>query len=291
MKKTLLLAALAGLLVAACGASPVDTQATVAAQVAATVAAQPTQPPQQVPVEVPVTVQVPVEVPVTVIVPVTVAPTETSAAPAATAAPADTSAPAVTNNPQDPMAGANPTPIIAEDFVLPDFWYEFDSSSGSGAFVDGAYTLVSIDPENVEWTFNGRKTANIYLTAKTVVPDTKCKAGDHWGVIFRYRDNANFYMFGVSCDGKYRLAKRVDGVFEVMVDLTDSNAILKLGQNNTVGVRAVGDQISMYANDQYLATVNDGSFAEGLVGMYVWSRLTPGLTVVFDDVTVYLINQ
>ncbi|MBI5830359.1 MAG: hypothetical protein HZB20_12670, partial [Chloroflexi bacterium] len=184
MKKTLLLAALAGLLVAACGASPVDTQATVAAQVAATVAAQPTQPPQQVPVEVPVTV----------IVPVTVAPTETSAAPAATAAPADTSAPAVTNNPQDPMAGANPTPIIAEDFVLPDFWYEFDSSSGSGAFVDGAYTLVSIDPENVEWTFNGRKTANIYLTAKTVVPDTKCKAGDHWGVIFRYRDNANFYM-------------------------------------------------------------------------------------------------
>lgn len=285
MKKTLILAALAGLLVAACGASPVDTQATVAAQVAATVAAQPTQPPQQVPVEVPVTVPVPVEVPVTVIVPVTVAPTETSAAPAATAAPA------VTNNPQDPMAGANPTPIIAEDFVLPDFWYEFDSSSGSGAFVDGAYTLVSIDPENVEWTFNGRKTANIYLTAKTVVPDTKCKAGDHWGVIFRYRDNANFYMFGVSCDGKYRLAKRVDGVFEVMVDLTDSNTILKLGQNNTVGVRAVGDQISMYANDQYLATVNDGSFAEGLVGMYVWSRLTPGLTVVFDDVTVYLINQ
>ena len=51
------------------------------------------------------------------------------------------------------------------------------------------------------------------------------------------------------------------------------------------------DQISLYANDQFLTTVTDGAFADGLIGIYVGSRLTPNLTVVFDDITVYSINQ
>lgn len=282
---------------AACGPSAGDRQATVAAAVAGTVAAQPA---QQVTVPVPVTVevQVPVQVPATVIVEVTSIPPPTQAAATeapsakATAAPAATSAPAVSNSPQDPLAGANLTPIIAEDFIVPDYWYEFDTSAGSGKITsEGTFVLTSKLTEHLEWSFNGRKSSNFYMTAKTVLPDQKCKAGDHWGLIFRYKDNANFYFFGVSCDGKYKLSKRVDGLFETLVDLTDSSAILKLGQKNVVGVRAVGDRISLYANDQFLTTITDNSFADGLIGMYVASRLTPDLTVVFDDLTLYAVNQ
>ncbi|MEK7276094.1 MAG: hypothetical protein AAB342_00490 [Chloroflexota bacterium] len=298
MKKSLLILAVFSVLATACGLNSPNVDATVAAQVAATMQAQP---PQQVPVEVPVTVQVPVEVPVTVIVEVTsaVQPTQVVVQPAAdTPTPqppsaAATSAPVVSTNPQDPLAGANPTPVIQEDFLIADYWYEFDTSSGSGTIMtaDQNYRLVSKQTENLQWTFNGRKTSNIYLSGTAVVPDTKCKAGDYWGLIFRYKDNANFYVFGVSCDGKYKLLKRLDGLFETIVDFTDSAAIRKLGQKNVLGVRAAGDQISLYANDQFLTTVTDGAFAEGLIGLYVASRLTPNLTVVFDDITVYSINQ
>lgn len=295
MKKSLLTLAVFSVLMTACGLNSPNVDATVAAQVAATMQAQP---PQQVPVEVPVTVQVPVEVPVTVVVEVTsavqptlvVAPAADTPTPLPPPAPA---APVVSANPQDPLAGANPTPIIQEDFLLADYWNEFDSSSGSGQIMiaEENYKLVSKQVENIEWTFNGRKTGNIYLTGTAVVPNTKCKAGDYWGLVFRYKDNANFYVFGVSCDGKYKMLKLVDGLPETVVDFTDSTAILKLGQKNVLGVRAVGDQISLYANDQFLTTVTDGTFAEGLIGMYVRALLTPNLTVVFDDITVYSINQ
>ncbi len=298
MKKSLLTLAVFSVLMTACGLNSPNVDATVAAQVAATMQAQP---PQQVPVEVPVTVQVPVEVPVTVVVEVTsaVQPTQVvqlaadTPTPLPPPAPEATLAPVVSANPQDPLAGANPTPIIQEDFLLADYWNEFDSSSGSGEIMiaEENYKLVSKQVENIEWTFNGRKTGNIYLTGTAVVPNTKCKAGDYWGLIFRYKDNANFYVFGVSCDGKYKMLKRLDGLFETVVDFTDSTAILKLGQKNVLGVRAVGDQISLYANDQFITTVTDGTFAEGLIGLYVASRLTPNLTVVFDDITVYSINQ
>lgn len=302
MKKLLFFTLILGVLLPACGPSASDVRATVAAQVDATVAAQP---PQEVQVQVPATVivEVPVQVPATVIVEVTSVVVATQAAQstpetAATAAPlspAATAAPAqpASGTPQDPLAGANLTPVIAEDFIVPDYWYEFDTSSGSGEIngTTGNYQMISKSVENMEWSFNGRKSGNFYLTATTIVPDTKCKAGDHWGVMFRHKDNANFYVFGVSCDGKYRLMKRVDGLFENIVDFTDSSAIRKLGQRNVLGVRAVGGQISLYANDQFLTTVNDGSFAEGVTGMYVFSRLTPNLTVIFDDITVYAVSQ
>jgi len=304
MKKLLLSLAILSLLATGCGLAAADTQATVIAQVNATVAAIP---PQQIPVTVEVPVPQMVEVPVTVVVEVTSAvPPTLVVEPSATPAPAQpgqaptnppaqqpTNPPVTSNVGPDPLAGANPTPIIQEDFLLADYWNDFDSSSGSGQIMiaEENYTMVSKQTENVEWTFNGRKTSNIYMSGIAVVPNTKCKAGDYWGLVFRYKDNANFYMFGVSCDGKYKLLKRLDGLFETVVDFTDSTAILKLGQKNVLGVRAVGDQISLYANDQFLITVSDGTFSAGLIGMYIRSLLTPNLTVTFDDIAAYIVNQ
>ncbi len=292
MKKLLLTLAVLALLTSACGIATGDTQATVAAQVAATVAAQPPQQVQvtvEVPVEVLATVEV--QVPVTVEVPVTVLVEATPAAD--TPQPGATNPPAVSTNAQDPLTGANPAPVIDEKFDFPDkyYWYLFDSSTGEGKIEDETFILVAKEPERVEWTFGGKKFGNAYVTAKTLVPDTTCKAGDNWGMIFRMKDNANFYMFGVSCDGKYRLLKRVDGAWETIVDFADSDAIADLGQRNVLGVRAAGNQISLYTNDQFLVTVADGTFAEGVVGMYVGSRLTPNLTVSFDDIAVYTIGQ
>ncbi|MBI3242310.1 MAG: hypothetical protein HYZ49_08465 [Chloroflexi bacterium] len=298
MKKLLLTLAVLASAASACGIATGDIQATVSAQVASTVAAQTPKEVQvtvEVPVEVPATVEVPVEVQVTVQVPITVVVEATPVAGAADTppAPAATNPPVVSTNAQDPLAGANPAPVIDEKFDFPDryFWYLFDTSTGEGKIENETFILIAKEPERLEWTFDGKKFGNAYVTAKTLVPNTTCKAGDNWGLIFRHKDNANFYLFGVSCDGKYRLLKRVDGVFETIVDFTDSDAIKDLGQRNVLGVRAAGGQISMYVNDQFLGTVADGTFAEGVIGMYVGSRLTPNLTVSFDDIAVYTIGQ
>ncbi len=307
MKRLPLFLTTLGLLVAACGPAAADSRATVAAQVNATVAAMP---PQQVTVpvlitqqvvvtqEVVVTQQVPVEVPVTVVVTdanQAAQPTQPDQ-PAATPEPGPTNPPAVSNNGQDPMAGANATPIIDErfDFANKYYWWVFGpdvTDSGEGKIVNETYVLTSKQVENYEWTFDGKKLQNFYVSAKAEIPDQQCKAGDHWGLVFRYKDNTNFYLFGVSCDSKYSLLKRTSAGFDTILPPTDSTAINRFGQSNVLGVRAVGDQISLYANDQFLITVTDGTFNEGLIGMYVRTLLTPHMTVVVDDIKAYLIGQ
>ncbi|MBM4423003.1 MAG: hypothetical protein FJ030_06370 [Chloroflexi bacterium] len=291
-KRFLILLAIVSIALAGCGLAAADTQATVIAQVNATVAAMP---PEQVPVTVPVimTQEVPVQVPVTVVVQVTV---PVPAAPTNPPAAAPTTAPVTSNVGPDPLAGANVTPIIDERFDFPNkyYWWLFGpevSSSGEGMIEDEVYVMISHQTENYEWTFDGKKLTNFYVSAETVMPDGQCKIGDHWGLIFRYKDNANFYMFGVSCDGTYTLMKRQDGIFETVLQPTLSPAIKKLGQTNVIGVRAVSNQLSFYANDRFLITVADNTFSEGLIGMYVRALLTPDLTVHFDDITAYIVNQ
>lgn len=302
MKRTILTLSILGALgalTAACGLTAGDTKATVAAEVKATLAAIP---PQQVTVpvlvtqqvivtqEVIITQQVPVEV--TVVIEVTAPPVDPNQP---TPPPAATNPPTISTNGQDPLAGANVTPIIDERFDFPNkyYWWTFGpeiTTSGEGKVEDETYILSSQETENYEWTFDGKKLQNFYVTAKTQIPNEQCKAGDHWGLVFRYKDNANFYMFGVSCDSKYTLMKRTVDGFEVILPPTDSVAISKFGKTNILGVRAVGDQLSLYANDQFLITVTDGSFTEGLIGMYARTLLTPNMSVVFDDIKAYVIS-
>lgn len=310
MKQKLLNLTLLAALLAACGPAAADTRATVAAQVNATVAAMPAQQvtvpvlvTQQVVVtqEVIITQQVPVEVPVTVVVEPTQGgdqsqPAPTAEAPAATDQPAPTAAPNISTNGQDPMEGANVTPIIDERFDFPNkyYWWVFGpdiSTSGEGKITNETYVLTSKQVENYEWTFDGKKLQNFYVSAKAELPDEQCKSGDHWGLIFRYKDNTNFYMFGVSCDAKYSLLKRTSAGFDTILPPTDSTAINRFGKSNVLGVRAVGDQISLYANDQFLVTVTDNTFTEGLIGMYVRTLLTPKMTVIFDDIKAYVVGQ
>ncbi len=297
---------LSAFLLVACGggANPADVAATVQAEVNATVASIPPEivtvevPVEvpvtvEVPVEVPVTIEVPVEVPVTVEVPVEVlitAAVETGAEePSSDAEEQITPEPETSTSPVDPLAGASSAPLFEEDFLLPDYWEEFADSTASGAIVSEQYVLTVSRTERVNWAFNGRRGSDFYYQGTATI--SPCKAGDNYGLTFRVVNNFNFYLFGVSCDAQFRLMRYVDGIFETVLPWTPSAAILKFDATNQLGVRATGDQISLFVNEQFLTTVTDGSFAEGRFGMYVGTQLTPELTGVFDDLIAYPITQ
>lgn len=297
MNKTVVGLSLLAIIMVACGGaagSQVDVAATVQSGVNATVAAVP---PEivtvEVPVDIPVTVEVPVEVPVTVEVPVEVIVEVTAQPETGAQVPAEqaqvTPEPATSNTPVDALAGASSAPLFEEDFLIPDYWEEFDDSTASGAITNEQYVLTIKRTERLNWAFNGRRGSDFYYQGVAAI--SLCKAGDNLGLVFRVVDNFNFYMFGVSCDAQYRLLRYVGGVFETVIPWTPSAAITKFEATNVLGVRAVGDQISMYVNEQFLQTVTDSTFSGGRFGIYAATRLTPTLTGVFDDLIAYPITQ
>ena len=295
MKKTTALAMVfCALILAACSFSAKETStpdvaATVNAAVAATDAARPPAIPVQVTVEVPVTVLAPQTVVVTATPlpasPIPPAPaTQTPVAGAAT----PTTAPIVTGGGPDPLANASGV-LFEEDFVQPDFWGTGEGDVSKFALADGRLVATLKEPGHLAWALNGISGSNFYVQA-TVVSGA-CRAGDYYGLVFRAVDEANLYFFGISCDGKFKVLKDEKGDLSILSDLVFNAAIKPLNAVNVIGVRADGGQLSFYANNAFLGTLTDGTFAEGDFGVGLRSFQTEGPTVEFDDVKAWVIQH
>lgn len=86
-----------------------------------------------------------------------------------------------------------------------------------------------------------------------------------FGLLFRHRDNANFYAFMISGDGYYQVLRRLDGVDEELSDWAPTDAILQGQAVNTVRVVGQGDQFKFFINDIQVPLCTT-----------IWNPLVPG---------------
>ncbi len=104
-------------------------------------------------------------------------------------------------------------------------------------------------PDEVIWSSLDRKFSDLDLRVTT-----RLIAGpvdqNQFGVIFRYRDAENFYVFNITGDGYYLLKKVTGGVQETISDWVTSDAIIQGEAANVVRVVARGDEFRFYVNGQ-----------------------------------------
>ena len=71
------------------------------------------------------------------------------------------------------------------------------------------------------------------------------------GLLFWGEDNRNYLQFGVLNNGKFWIARRLDGKWHTIVENVDSNAInVKPGETNALRVKVSGDRVSFFINGQ-----------------------------------------
>ena len=69
------------------------------------------------------------------------------------------------------------------------------------------------------------------------------------GLLFWGEDNRNYLQFGVLNNGKFWIARRLDGKWNTIVENVDSSAIIvKPGGSNTLRVKVSGDVASFFIN-------------------------------------------
>lgn len=69
------------------------------------------------------------------------------------------------------------------------------------------------------------------------------------GLLFWGEDRNNYFQFGILNTGKYWIARRLDGKWHTIVENIDASAIKeKLGDTNTLRVKASGNTASFYIN-------------------------------------------
>jgi hypothetical protein len=175
------------------------------------------------------------------------------------------------------------SPAFEDDFSDPaSGWGAASHETYVRGYQQGRY-LFQIDvPSWYVWSTSGHRFGDVELSAVTTAAGS---ADDHFGLLCRYSDEG-FYYFAISSDGYYGIFRREpDGaLFPLSGEgMRRSEAIRADGSENRLLVSCNGPMLTLYANDQLLAQVEDEVLADGDVGMAAGTLSRGGTSIWFDD--------
>ena len=168
------------------------------------------------------------------------------------------------------------------------------------------------DPAKYAWSLAKPTFADFVLRvdARAVVGPLN----NGYGVMFRVRDSANYYLFLVSSDGYYQVVRSVDGVQRELSNWIPSPAVRAgLDAVNTLEVTARGDTFAFYINGEPVAlcipndpqgrstyvddlgciggsmqpTLTDAAHPVGQIGVVAQTLDEAGVVAAFDHVLVF----
>ncbi len=188
------------------------------------------------------------------------------------------------------IAGALTTLAYEDDFSNPASGFGGTSTETVESYYkDGEFHGVVKAKNWLAWAYN---TAAGQFKNFVLEVDARKVSGPRYaryGLVFRCRDDSNFYYFVVADDGRYRIGKRVGGQWALLHGWTRSGYINKDRETNHLKVVCLDSTIAVYVNGHFLTSVTDGSFGSGYIGGIVWSW-EPEVHVAFDNLKVYTIK-
>ncbi|MBA7617235.1 hypothetical protein ES703_24547 [subsurface metagenome] len=177
--------------------------------------------------------------------------------------------------------------IYEDDFSDPDSGWERTSKEVCETdYKDDEYHIRVMYPKWSIWRWNVRPGQ---LTDFALEIDARLVSGSNqsaYGVVFRAKDDGNFYCFDVTADGAYLLGGKLDGKWFELQKRTDSAFIKEGNSTNHLKVVCRGSQIEVYVNGHHLTSATDNSFNEGYIGVIATS-VEPDIEVAFDNIRAY----
>ena len=168
-------------------------------------------------------------------------------------------------------------------------WREYNQGGAVVEIAEGTLNISTSQTGQIWWTNVGRNFNDVIVTVQA--RQTNGPNNNAYGVLCRYQDENNFYIFLISGDGYYAIGKYESGSEQITYltpnqEYVFSDLINQGVATNLLRVSCVGNELSLSVNGLPLVSVTDNSFTGGDVGLGV-STLEPGTAVVqFDDLLV-----
>ena len=169
-------------------------------------------------------------------------------------------------------------------------WVEYNKGGAVVALEDGVLNISTSSPGEIWWTNPERTFDDVIINVKAA--QISGVDDNAYGVICRYQDEENFYLFLISGDGYYAIGK-YSGIDVPITYLTpdgqyQSSDLINQGvASNDVQASCIGDQLSLAVNGQPLLTVTDSDIASGDVGLASSALQLGTVEIAFDDFRVF----
>jgi hypothetical protein len=178
--------------------------------------------------------------------------------------------------------------LFSDDFSNPNSgWPSSDDSGDFLGYADGSYRIFVSDSELLLFATSADSFQD---DVQIEVDATKIGGPDdnYFGLICRYQNLDNFYFFLLSSDGYAGIGMYLNDELQFLSgeQFYYTEAINQGNSKNLVSADCIGDQLTLYANGQEVASATDSTFSSGNVGMLARANTESGVDILFDNFTV-----
>jgi hypothetical protein len=169
-------------------------------------------------------------------------------------------------------------------------WAEYNRGGAVVALEDGALNISTSSPGEIWWTNPTRNFEDVIINVNA--SQVSGVNDNAYGVICRYQNEQNFYMFLISGDGYYAIGK-YSGTDVPVTYLTPdgqyqpSDLINQGNASNDIQASCIGNQLSLAVNGEPLLTVTDSDFSSGDIGLAASALQQGAVEISFDDLRVF----
>jgi hypothetical protein len=180
--------------------------------------------------------------------------------------------------------------FFQDDFSNPaSGWDRVTGTDGETNYAGDSYRLFSALPDYYLWANPGR----LFERDVRIEADAIKIGGPNdgvFGLICRYQDAGNFYVFMISADGQAGIARVQSGRDLVMLSgesLQPSSRIQTGLATNHLQADCLGSTFALFVNGEQVASANDSVIGSGGdVGLWLGDFDMPGVDVHFDNFIV-----
>lgn len=169
-------------------------------------------------------------------------------------------------------------------------WVEYNRGGAVSVIEDGVMKISTSSPGEIWWSNPNRNYDDVIIDVNaTQISGANDNA---YGVLCRYQDEENFYLFLISGDGYFVIGKYKSGEDRVIY-LTEEgqyipSEIINQGQaTNNIQASCVGNELSLSVNGVPLLTVSDTDYPSGDIGLAVSTLQQGTVEIDFDDLQVF----
>ncbi len=183
------------------------------------------------------------------------------------------------------------SPILSDDFRRDKgLWPMESDENATFAYVDRAFQIKVLKENWLASSVTKQEVSDFYAEVDAALVDGPLAS--EFGLVFRYNDAENFYLYAVTGEGSYSLWKLVANEWQAVVDWTETETLLTDAEAiNRLAVLAQGTTITLLANDAVLTQVEDDTFSAGRIALAVGSFDEAGAVVAFDNFDLWEIQR
>lgn len=187
--------------------------------------------------------------------------------------------------------GSRSSVLLQDDFVQPILGLapEVVTSDWSMGYVGDLYQIRIDQPGVLAWTTLGQIDLGAYRYETSLMLTGSSGDNSAWGyagLIVRYQNNQNFYLFVVDGRGKYQVQAQEQGNWRTLQPWSDSPVLTTVGGENLLGVEDDGQSLGFFVGTELLYRTDDLRLPVGDVGLLAGSRSQGTARALYDWVRI-----